>query len=168
MSKGLKYDSSKAMISLICKETLEGMAAALRYGMIKYTVGDVSGRDNYKKGLAYTRVADSAIRHLLSFLDNEDMDPESGLAHIDHALAALNMLKYQTVYNLDMDDRFKRQTELEAAQAARMEVFELVADEQQAHLVDVVEGETAKAQAPELLSLAALLSNATAQGYKIP
>ncbi len=110
-AKGLKYDSNKAMISLICRPTLEGMAAALMYGMRKYTVVNpdgttTSGRDNYKKGLQYTRVADSAIRHVLAFLDGEDLDSESGLPHLDHALAALNMLKYQTVYNLDMDDRY--------------------------------------------------------------
>ncbi len=156
MSKGLKYDTNKPMVSLICRETLEGMAAALKYGMIKYTVGNVSGRDNYKKGLAYTRVADSAMRHILAFLDNEDVDTESGLPHLDHALAALNMLKYQTVHNRDMDDRFKRQTELEAAQASRNEVFEAVANEQQ------------KQRSADLESLSVLLSDASKQGYKIP
>lgn len=122
-AKGLKYDTNKAMISLICRETLEGMAAALMYGMKKYTVGDKSGRDNYKKGLQYTRVADSAIRHILAFLDGEDTDSESGLPHLDHALAALNMLKYQTVHNLDMDDRYS------TMKAAEAEVLEASADE---------------------------------------
>lgn len=64
-----------------------------------------SGRDNWRKGFKYTRSADAALRHIFAFLDGEDMDPESGLPHIAHAVASLEHLLYDFKYRPDNDDR---------------------------------------------------------------
>ena len=101
MSKGVKYDSGKPRLSLIPKEALWGMAEAMTYGAKKYAA------DNYKHGLEYRRVADAALRHLTAWLDGEELDPESGLSHLDHALASLAMLKYLATNVPSCDDRFK-------------------------------------------------------------
>lgn len=102
MGKGSKYDGGKPRISLIPREALWGMAQALTYGAVKYSA------DNYKLGIEYRRVADAALRHLTAWLDGEETDPESGLSHLDHALASLAMLKYMAINVPEMDDRYKK------------------------------------------------------------
>lgn len=102
MGKGSKYDGGKPRISLIPREALWGMAQALTYGANKYAA------DNYKLGIEYRRVADAALRHLTAWLDGEETDSESGLSHLDHALASLAMLKYMAINVPEMDDRYKK------------------------------------------------------------
>jgi hypothetical protein len=101
MSGGIKYDSGKPRISLIPKEALEGTAKALTFGANKYNA------HNFKKGIQYSRLVDAAMRHIIAWVNGEDNDPESGLSHIDHALASLSMLKYMEVNKPEMDDRYK-------------------------------------------------------------
>lgn len=103
MSKGLKYDSDKPRISLVPREALWGMAQALTFGAKKYEA------DNYKNGIEYRRLADATLRHLTAWIDGENQDPESGLSHLDHALASLAMLKYMSENKPDMDDRYKKE-----------------------------------------------------------
>lgn len=98
-SKGTKFDQNKPPISWIPAEALIGCALALKYGGQKY------GRDNYKQGIEYTRLADACLRHLVAYLNNENTDPESGLSHLDHLLASASMLKYMSINKPEMDDR---------------------------------------------------------------
>jgi hypothetical protein len=98
---GTKHDTGKSRLSLIPREALFGMGDALGYGERKY------GTDNYKKGIAYSRLADAAMRHLAQFMSNEDIDSESGNNHLYHALASLSMLVYMYHNKPQMDDRFK-------------------------------------------------------------
>lgn len=97
--EGIKLDSEKPDLSLIPKEALDGIATALGYGAKKYN------RNNYKKGLEYTRLVAAAMRHISAFNSGKDNDDESGLNHIDHALATLAMLKWMIVNKKDMDNR---------------------------------------------------------------
>jgi hypothetical protein len=101
MSKGTKSDSEKPQINLIPREALEGMAKAFMYGAGKY------GRFNFKNGLEYTRLTDATMRHIIQFLDGEDIDVESGNSHISHALASLAMLAYMIENKPDFDNRWK-------------------------------------------------------------
>lgn len=95
-----KFDSGKPRISLIPKEAIWGMARGLTYGEKKY------GTHNFRNGLAYTRLADAALRHLTVWLEGEETDKESGNSHLDHALASLAMLKFMSEHRKDMDDRW--------------------------------------------------------------
>lgn len=97
--QGLKYDTGKPKLHLIPIEALELMAAALEYGMHKYS------KRNYEKGIAYTRLADAALRHLYKWIHKEDIDKESRLNHIGHALSNLAMLAYMIKHFPDLDDR---------------------------------------------------------------
>lgn len=99
---GTKLDTGKLPIGLIPREAIEGIAAALAFGAIKYAP------HNYKGGLRYSRLLDSCLRHVIAYLDNESKDAESGLSHIDHALACLSMLKYMEVNKPELDDRFDK------------------------------------------------------------
>jgi hypothetical protein len=101
MSKGTKHDNGKAPISLIPRAALVGTAQALDFGAKKYN------RYNFMEGIEYTRLTDASMRHILAFLDGEDLDPESGLNHIKHAAANLCMLLYMIDNRQEMDDRYK-------------------------------------------------------------
>lgn len=104
---GKKNDQGKPSITLIPKDALWGAAQALTFGAAKY------GRHNFREGLAYSRLADAAMRHITAYMEGEDNDPESGLCHVDHAMASLAMLRFMTVHRKDMDDRWKPEKENE-------------------------------------------------------
>jgi len=97
---GNKLDAGKPMLSLIPKEAMWGMANAFTYGAKKYSA------HNFKQGIAYSRLADAALRHITAYMDGENIDEESGNCHLDHALASLAMLKYMSVNKQSEDDRF--------------------------------------------------------------
>lgn len=84
----VKHDGGKPPLHLVPRELLEGAARAYAFGAKKYAAW------NYREGdgLAITRLADSALRHLVAWAHAEEADPESGLCHLDHAAAALGML----------------------------------------------------------------------------
>jgi hypothetical protein len=103
MNGGIKHDNGKPRISLIPREALEGAAKALTFGANKYNA------HNFKKGIEYSRLVDAVMRHLIAWIDGEDNDLESGLSHLDHALASLSMLKYMEVNKTEMDDRYKKE-----------------------------------------------------------
>jgi hypothetical protein len=99
--QGVKNDQGKLPLSLIPKEALDGMAAVLQFGAAKYDP------HNWLKGMHWTRVIDSALRHITSFNAGEDKDPESGLSHLDHALCCLAFLTTYEKRGLGADDRYK-------------------------------------------------------------
>ena len=102
--QGAKLDKGKPRLSLIPKEALYAIARALGYGADKPEYG----RDNFKKGLRYTRLVDAVMRHIEEFLDCKEKDEDSGLNPLDHALAALAMLAWMYENRKDMDDRYKK------------------------------------------------------------
>lgn len=80
----IRFDEGKPDISLIPPEYLEGLARVFMYGTQKYA------RENWRKGMKWSRVYSSAMRHLLAFWKGEEIDAESGLPHLIHA--AWNLL----------------------------------------------------------------------------
>jgi hypothetical protein len=78
---------------------LQELALIYGFGEEKYA------RYNYLKGYPWSLSVDALFRHLLAFLDGEDLDPESGLHHTAHvAWHALTLTSYQ-MRNLGTDDR---------------------------------------------------------------
>ena len=101
LEQATKHDSGKRRLTLVTREALEGIARAMEYGAKKYDV------NNYKKGMAWSRLLDSAMRHLVAFANGESNDPESGLSHLDHLGANVNMLMYYEAKSVGEDDRYK-------------------------------------------------------------
>lgn len=97
--EGTKFDSGKPKLSLLTRESLAAEARAFEYGAKKYD------KNNYKKGMAWSRVIDAALRHLTAFNAGESIDSESGLCHLDHAKACLGMLVYYYENKIGKDDR---------------------------------------------------------------
>ena len=100
--KGSKFDSGKAPIHMIPEEAILGTSQVFAFGAKKYK------RFNYRKGIEFTRLQDSLMRHMLAFSKGENTDEESGLSHLYHAAANISMLIYMNENKPEMDDRDKR------------------------------------------------------------
>ncbi len=98
---GIKHDQGKLPMSLIPVEAKRGLAAVLAFGATKYT------RENWRGGMAWSRLMDSAYRHLDAICAGEDLDPESGLPHVDHLQACAAFLSTYMKLGLGTDDRYK-------------------------------------------------------------
>lgn len=99
--EAVKFDKDKLDWSLLPFEALEGTVKVLQFGANKYA------RSNWKigGGFKYTRTISACLRHLFAYMRGQDLDPESGLSHIDHAMCNLVFLAYfirnKRVYNKD-------------------------------------------------------------------
>ena len=85
-----KFDTGKPRISLVDPKFILGVADILTFGAEKY------GANNWKtaKDIDTFRFKDAALRHLLSYLDGELIDTESGKPHLHHAACNLMFLDY--------------------------------------------------------------------------
>lgn len=94
-----RHNTGKPRMGLLPPKALKAVAEVLSYGAAKYQP------HNWRKGLPFTEVADSLLRHLFAWLDGEDNDQESGLSHLAHAATnALFLLELQWLHP-EMDDR---------------------------------------------------------------
>jgi hypothetical protein len=84
----VKHDGDKPDLTLVPRKAVVAIARALMFGADKY------GRNNFRQEprLSKNRLLASTLRHLFADLDGEALDPESGLPHLYHAIAALSML----------------------------------------------------------------------------
>ena len=98
-----KNDEDKAPIALLPIEVLLDVAKVMSHGANKY------GKDNWRREPMlpnqHRRTLSSALRHLLAYVGGEDIDPESGLPHLDHAITQLMFLKYYIDKGLGDDFR---------------------------------------------------------------
>lgn len=101
MKLGLRYNEGKQPLSLMLEAShaVGGLCGVLAYGADKYS------RGNYLRGLPHTQIVDSLLRHLTSYMSGEDKDPESGLRHVDHALANAFFLSELTARHPQLEDR---------------------------------------------------------------
>ncbi len=87
---GYKLDEGKLRMDLLSPQALQGLAAILTKAAAK---GKYPAR-NWEKGMLYERVYAGIMRHLLSWQGGEDIDPDSGQPHIDHAAAGIHFLSH--------------------------------------------------------------------------
>ena len=83
-----KFDTGKPDLSLIDPSLVNAAARALGFGAKKY------GRNNYKKGMDINRLYASLLRHTFARISGELVDKESGLDHLDHMAANIQLLTY--------------------------------------------------------------------------
>ena len=81
-----KHDQGKTRLDLIPVESIEALGKVLTMGAAKY------GDRNWEGGINYSRVYAATQRHLISFWSGEDIDKESGLSHLSHALCNIAFL----------------------------------------------------------------------------
>ncbi len=94
-----KHDAAKPRHSLLPPHALDAIIAVLEYGAVKY------GARNWTGGMAYSRPWDAAKRHMWAWWKGEDVDPESGLPHLAHAIVSLMFLIDYQATNTEGDDR---------------------------------------------------------------
>lgn len=97
--EGLRFNEGKLRVDLVPPSAITGIAEVLGFGAQKYAP------NNWKKGMAWSKVSSSLQRHLLAFLEGEDRDKESGLLHIDHVLCNAAFLKEYYKICPQFDDR---------------------------------------------------------------
>ena len=100
-SQGTKHDQGKPDLSHISLELMEQVARVREFGARKYS------RDNWRKGFLFNRSIAAALRHILAFKEGENLDPESGLSHIAHAVCCLEHLMNDIKNHPENDDRDK-------------------------------------------------------------
>ena len=96
-----RHNAGKLRMSLVPASLGRYTAAVLAYGAIKYSA------NNWRKGGNWTEIYESLQRHVDSFREGEDLDPESGLPHLSHAAFNLMVLIEFFDKGLGNDDRFR-------------------------------------------------------------
>jgi len=97
----MKWDSDKEPLAWIPAECMQGIAKVLAYGAEKYE------KDNWRRGIPMSRYISAALRHIHAWNSGEDLDPESGMSHIDHAMCGLMFVQWYIKHRPECDDRYK-------------------------------------------------------------
>ena len=91
---GRKYDGGKLEYGLIPPLALKEMVKVLTFGAQKYE------RDNWKYvDDSKRRYFDAMQRHTWAWKEGEQMDPESGIHHLAHAMCCLFFLYEHDIMN---------------------------------------------------------------------
>ena len=99
--RGLRYNSDKLRYDLIPPLANREYAKVWTQALGKYPEG------NWEKGMPWTEVIASAMRHLEAIRLGEDIDAESGLLHAAHLQANAAMLTEYYFTKQDFDNRKK-------------------------------------------------------------
>jgi hypothetical protein len=90
----------KAPMSTVPAPVLAEVSVAMLEGALKY------GRHNYRAvGVRASVYYDAVMRHMLSFWEGEDIDPDSGLSHVTKAITSLVVLRDSMIRGNWVDDR---------------------------------------------------------------
>jgi len=100
--EAMKFDKEKPRLDLVDFEALEGLAQVLTFGAQKYAA------NNWRNGFEYSRVIAALLRHLSAIQRGEDVDPESGLPHVDHLGCCWMFLSNLMKTRPDLDDRWNK------------------------------------------------------------
>jgi hypothetical protein len=95
----------KAPMSTVSGAVLAELGVAMLEGASKY------GRHNYRAvGVRASVYYDATMRHMISWWEGEDRDPDSGASHITKAIASLVVLRDAMIQGKVEDDRPPRST----------------------------------------------------------
>ena len=87
-----KSPPDRPRYDLIPVEVLEGVARVFGHGAAKYEDND------WQRGINTSNHYRAVMGHMADWRMGKETDAESGYHHLDHALARLIMLRYQTIY----------------------------------------------------------------------
>jgi hypothetical protein len=104
-TEGRKFDGGKLEYGLLPPKALEETVKVLTFGAQKYE------RDNWKKVPdSKRRYFDALQRHVWAWKNGEQIDAESGIHHLAHAMCCLMFLyEHDTIYSLD-NEKVKNET----------------------------------------------------------
>lgn len=90
----------KPPLGLVPPAALILTAKAMQHGAEKY--GPYNWREKAVRNTVYI---DAAMRHLMRYLDGEDVDTDSGVPHVAHVAACMSILMDATEFGNLRDDR---------------------------------------------------------------
>ena len=82
------------------EKILDELTKAMEYGAKKPEYG----RNNWKKGMEWSRLLDAGMRHGIAILRGEDIDRDSGNTHLAHMLGSIHMLMGNIELGVGTDD----------------------------------------------------------------
>lgn len=92
--------TQKAPMSTVSAPVLAEIGVAMLEGACKY------GRHNYRAvGVRASVYYDATMRHLMSWWEGEDIDPDSGMSHVTKAITSLVVLRDAMIQGKVTDDR---------------------------------------------------------------
>lgn len=116
-----RIGATKVPLSLIPLSAQIPAALAHFDGALKY------GFWNWRKEtVAASIYLDAAIRHILKWQQGQDHDTDSGIHHLGHALACLNIILDAQAYGNLVDDRPPADQSAEALDKAREDVLRIL------------------------------------------
>lgn len=97
---GTKHDAGKAPWHLLAWDAVRLVVLVLEFGAKKYS------ECNWERGIVFSRCFAAAQRHMVAWWDREDLDPETQLNHLAHAISELMFaLAFVLRGRTDLDDR---------------------------------------------------------------
>lgn len=81
---GIKYDSAKPRMNLLPPKAIVEVSKVLTFGAEKYDAENWRKLDDLQN-----RYTAGALRHIFAHMDGEQLDPETELSHLAHALCCL-------------------------------------------------------------------------------
>jgi hypothetical protein len=99
--EGRKDDQGKPRMDLVPPEVISAVAHVLTFGAEKY------GQRNWEQGMAWGRPYAALMRHMLSWWEGENTDPETGMSHLWHAACCIAFLTAFEQRGVGTDDRPK-------------------------------------------------------------
>ena len=82
--EGRKYDGGKAKLHLLPPKSILEVGKVLTYGSEKYDAENWRKVDDLQN-----RYTSAALRHIFAHIEGEDVDEETGLSHLAHAMCCL-------------------------------------------------------------------------------
>jgi hypothetical protein len=102
---GARFNGGKPDFSLIPLSTMEDEARVWMYGKNKYAAWNWAW--NWAKGMPWSVPLACLMRHMAAWQRGEEVDQESGLPHLAHAMCNLRMLTLYSKTYPEGDDRPK-------------------------------------------------------------
>lgn len=93
------FSIGKPELHQIPRWVLWQVAKVCMYGALKY------GKWNWRLGMQWSQVLDSNQRHIDDWWEGQNLDHESKLHHLDHAICDLIILRWYTRHYQKGDDR---------------------------------------------------------------
>lgn len=92
-NEALRFDNDKIRMDLLPPNAIIELAKVLNFGAKKYAA------NNWRKGMAWSRMIGSLKRHLTAIEKGEDYDPETGILHSAHVMCnAAFLTEYYKIY----------------------------------------------------------------------
>ena len=117
-SEGIKYDSEKPKMNLLPPKAIVEVSKVLTFGAAKYDAENWRKLDDLQN-----RYTAGALRHIFSHMDGEELDPETNLSHLAHAMCCLLFKLEIELENAKIEEEKPRETEL-TEHTARDQSFE--------------------------------------------